>query len=163
MSLGRAPHGAAPLAGLLAGCNSRKPAAPPSNEQAATQPGLFTVPREQLSHLHIAPVEPTTWRLDVRTSGTVDWDADHTTQAITQVNGPITRILVDTGSKVAAHEPLLYVSSPDVANAVSTYKKARNREELAQRIVRRSQELLDRGAIATKDFESTQADLNDAK
>jgi hypothetical protein len=36
------------------------------------------------------------------TSLTVDWHADRTTQAITQVNGPISRILVDTGAQVKA-------------------------------------------------------------
>ena len=39
-------------------------------------------------------------RRSLRTTGTVDWDNDHTTQAITQVSGPITRILVDTGARV---------------------------------------------------------------
>lgn len=152
------------LACLLAACRSAKPPEnPPANEAVASvQPSLFTVPKEQLPHLRIVTVEPTTWSIAIHTTGTVDWDADHTTQAITQVNGPITRILVDTGSQVAANDPLLYVSSPDVANAISTYKKARNREELAKRIMQRSKELLDRGAIATKDYESTEADYNDS-
>jgi cobalt-zinc-cadmium efflux system membrane fusion protein len=97
------------------------------------------------------------------TTGTVDWDANHTTQAITQVNGPISRILVDTGAKVKQGDPLLYVSSPDVANATSAYRKARNRELLAQRIVDRMNELLSHGAIASKDLESAEADYNDAR
>jgi cobalt-zinc-cadmium efflux system membrane fusion protein len=98
----------------------------------------------------------------VHTTGTVDWDADHTTQAITQVNGPISRIMVDNGTPVKKGDPLLYVSSPDVAAAVSTYRKARNREAFNKRIVDRMKELLDQGAVATKDYESSQADLNDA-
>jgi cobalt-zinc-cadmium efflux system membrane fusion protein len=92
----------------------------------------------------------------------VDWDADHTTQAITQVGGPISRILVDTGSQVKAGDPLLYVSSPDVANAISTYRKARNQQELARRTMQRTQELLDRGAVPQKDYEAAQATYNDA-
>jgi cobalt-zinc-cadmium efflux system membrane fusion protein len=92
----------------------------------------------------------------------VDWDEDETTQVITQVNGPISRILVDVGAKVHANEPVLWVSSPDVVNALSTYRKARNRVELAKRISDRSKILLDHGAIAQKDFEDTVADYNDA-
>jgi cobalt-zinc-cadmium efflux system membrane fusion protein len=92
----------------------------------------------------------------------VDWDADHTTQAITQVNGPISRILVDTGSRVAAGDPLLYVTSPDVSNAISAYRKARNREVLTKRVMDRQKELLDLGAIAAKDYESSQSDYNDS-
>jgi prolipoprotein diacylglyceryl transferase len=148
--------------GLSACGESKKAEGKPYAEAPLTQPALFTVPPEQIAHLRIAPVKTTAWTIAIHTTGTVDWDADHTTQAITQVNGPISRILVDTGSRVAAGDPLLYVASPDFAGAISTYKKARNREDLARRIMQRSQELLDRGAIAAKDFEGTQADFNDA-
>ena len=51
---------------------------------ASANPSLFTVPQEQLPHLRIVPVRRTSWVVSVRTTGTVDWDADHTTQAITQ-------------------------------------------------------------------------------
>ncbi len=84
----------------------------------------------------------TTWETTVRTTGTVDWDNDHTTQAITQVSGPITRIAVDTGTRVKAGDPLLYVASADVANAVSSYRKAKNRLDLAQKTLDRSRDLL---------------------
>jgi cobalt-zinc-cadmium efflux system membrane fusion protein len=140
-------------------------ASPQAAARSATdggQAGLFTVSAEQESHLKVVPVERASWFTTIHTTGTVDWDADRTTQAITQVNGPISRILVDLGSKVKAGDPLLFVSSPDVTNAISTYRKARNREALAKRIVDRNQELLARGAIAGKDLESSQADFNDA-
>ena len=137
---------------------------PESKTEAAqaVQPGMFTLTADQLSHLKTAVVGKTTWAVAVHTTGTVDWDADHTTQAITQVNGPITRILVDTGTNVKQGEPLLYVSSPDISAAVSTYRKARNREAFNKRIVDRTKELLDQGAVAQKDYESSQADYNDA-
>ena len=128
----------------------------------AAQEAYFTVPEDQLAHLHVAPVERANWNISVHTTGTVDWDADQTTQAITQVNGPVSRILVDLGSKVRAGEPLLWVSSPDVVNALATYRKARNRVDLAKRVTERSKGLLDHGAIATKDYEDTVADYNDA-
>lgn len=143
----------------------QKPKSASAAEQAATaaeQPNLLTVSQDQLAHLAVAPVRKTAWSITVRTTGTVDWDEDHTTQAITQVNGPISRILVDTGAKVAAGDPLLYVSSPDMANAISAYRKARNRETLNKRIVDRNQELLSRGVVAAKDVESSVADYNDA-
>ena len=131
-------------------------------ETASQQPGLFTVRADQLARLQIATVRKATWSMTIRTTGTVDWDADHTTQAITQVSGPITRILVDTGTMVHKDDPLLYVSSPDVAAAIALYKKARNQQDLAKRALDRSKELLDNGAIATKDLEASQATYNDA-
>jgi membrane fusion protein, heavy metal efflux system len=153
--------------GLLLGvsqpaCRTLQKLETKSEAAPAVQPGNFTLTADQLSHLKTVVVGKTTWAVAVHTTGTVDWDADHTTQAITQVNGPITRILVDTGTAVKQGDPLLYVSSPDISAAVSTYRKARNREALNKRIVDRMKELLDQGAIAVRDYESSQADFNDA-
>lgn len=141
-------------------CNTAKPVA--ASDSDPGQAGLFTIPPEQLAHLKIAPVEKVTWSVVVRTTGTVDWNTDRTTPAITQVNGPILRILANTGDVVKADQPLLYVSSPDVANAISAYRKARNRQDLTQRVLARDADLLKHGALATRDYESAQADVNDA-
>src|ERR1039457_2248908 len=151
------------LMGLQPACRQAQQAEyKPSEESKNEQPGLFTVPPEQLARLKTAEVRSINWPVAIHTTGTVDWDADHTTQAITQVNGPITRILVDTGTAVKQGDPLLYVSSPDISAAVSAYRKARNREAYNKRIVERTKELLDQGAVALKDYESAQADFNDA-
>lgn len=152
------------LLAILSSCRSPQDtkAAASNESRSAPQPGLFTVPREQLAHLRIVPVATSNWAIAIHTTGTVDFDADHTTQAITQVNGPISRILVDTGAQVKAGDPLLYVSSPDVANAISTYRKARNQEQLAQLTLNRTQVLLERGAVAQKDLEAAQAAFNDS-
>lgn len=150
------------LAWLLASCRPPEETKAASNSDAAApQPGLFTIAKDQLPHLRITPVANANWSITIHTTGTVDWDADHTTQAITQVNGPITRILVDTGTRVKQGEPLLYVSSPDVSNAISAYRKARNQEVLAQRTLTRTRELVEHGAAAQKDLEAAEADYND--
>jgi cobalt-zinc-cadmium efflux system membrane fusion protein len=136
--------------------------APAATAGATAAAGFFTVPAEQMPHLKIAPVQKTTWSAVVRTTGTVDWDNDHTTQAITQVSGPISRIVADTGTRVKAGDPLLYVASADMTNAISTYRKAKNRFDLAQHLFDRSKDLLDHKALSQRDFESAQADYNDA-
>src|SRR5208283_4406713 len=151
------------LLALLIGCGTPKTSvATVSADSAPPQATLFTVPADQLARLKVVPVETTTWMITVRTTGTVDWDADRTTQAITQVSGPISRILVDTGAVVQKGDPLLFVSSPDVAAAISTYKKARNQQEFARRTIVRTRELLDHGAAAQKDVEAAEAAFNDA-
>ncbi|MGP8244454.1 MAG: efflux RND transporter periplasmic adaptor subunit [Bryobacteraceae bacterium] len=145
-------------------CSPSKHSPGGAAEQAKpVQAGLFTVATEQMAHLKVVTVGTKAWQTTVVTTGTVDWDADRTTQAITQVNGPISRILADIGAKVKEGDPLLYVSSPDVANAISAYRKARNREAFNKRIVDRMHILLNRGAVAVKDVESTEADYNDAR
>jgi membrane fusion protein, heavy metal efflux system len=128
----------------------------------ASKARYFTVPADQLAHLQLANARTTTWEKTVRTTGTVDWDNDHTTQAITQVSGPITRLVVDTGTRVKVGDPLLYVASADVSTAISTYRKAKNRSDLAQRILSRSRDLLAHKALSQRDLESAEADANDA-
>ena len=145
-------------------CNtSKQPAAAAADVSAPSgdEASLFQVPQNQLEHVKVVEVRKAVWSSTVRTTGTVDWDADHTTQAITQVSGPITRLLVDTGTPVTAGQPLLYVSSTDVAMAISTYRKARNRQDFSKRTLDRSKDLLDHKVVAMKDYEAAQQDYND--
>ena len=152
-------------AAALALCSCSLPKKAPAEEASAPtdEAALFEVPRQQLPHLKIVAVRRTSWSSIVHTTGTVDWNADHTTQAITQVSGPISRLLVDNGAPVVANQPLLYVSSPDVASAISTYKKAQNRMEFSKRTLDRSKDLLEHKVIATKDLEAAEQDYNDAR
>jgi cobalt-zinc-cadmium efflux system membrane fusion protein len=156
--------GALAAALAIAGC-SRTPD-PASGGAAgaagAATAGYFTVPADQLAHLAVAPVQKMTWTSTVRTTGTVDWDHDHTAQAITQVGGPITRLMVDTGDRVKAGDPLLYVSSPDVNGAIAAFRKAQNQRDLARRTLDRDRDLLDHKAISPRAFEATEAAFNDA-
>lgn len=148
---------------LICSCNLYKKAPPATAGAQQDEAALFEVPAKQLPHLKIVEAKKTIWASVVRTTGTVDWDADHTTQAITQVNGPIAKLLVDLGSRVTANQPLLYVSSPDVATAIATYKKARNHQDYAKKTLDRSKDLLDHKVIATKDLEAAEQDFNDAQ
>lgn len=145
----------------LSSCTSQG-ASVQSEKSSEADATLFDVPPNQMAQLKIAEVHKAFWSPVVRTTGTVDWDADHTTQAITQVNGPISRLLVDTGTVVAADQPLLYVASPDVATAVTAYKKARNHLDYSKKTLDRSKDLLEHKVIAQKDLEAAQQDYNDA-
>ena len=151
------------LVTFLTACDGKKTSSQKSDPDAhQPQASLFKVASNQLPRLRIVPVRTATFLVSIHTTGIVDWDADHTTQAITQVSGPVTRILADAGTVVKANDPLLYVASTDASNAIVAYRKARNDEDLARRVMQRSKELLDHGAIATKDYEDTVSAFNDA-
>lgn len=157
---------AAGVALLTISC-SAKPDTIPQASPASTAPAiagatLFEVSQDQMAHLKVAEARKEVWSPAVRTTGTVDLDADQTTQAITQVSGPISRLLVDTGTPVTAGQPLLYVASPDVANAVTTYKKARNRVDYSKKTLDRTRDLLEHKVVAQKDMEAAEQEFNDA-
>ncbi len=152
-----------PFAVGSAACGNRtQQVSAATQEPEAVKPTLFKVPEDQLQHLQVRPVQKQNWAIAVHTTGTVDWDADHTTQAITQVSGPITKLLVDTGTVVKEGDPLLYVASPDITNAIAAYRKSKNRVDYETRTLARSRDLLAHRAIAQKDLESVEADYNDA-
>jgi len=151
------PHPTTPAAAAAAA-----PPAGSATAGGATLGAYFTVPADQLPHLKIVPVRRATWSTTVRTTGTVDWDNDHTTQAITQVSGPIVRIVADTGTRVKAGDPLLYVASGDMTSAVSIYRKAKNRFDLAKRQLDRNKDLFEHKALSAREYDSAQADFNDA-
>jgi len=91
------------LAWLQTACRKTEGAeSAPAEAEKDQQPGLFTVPPEQAAHLKTIAVRATNWPVAVHTTGTVDWGADHARQAIDPANGPISRILVDTGVLVEA-------------------------------------------------------------
>jgi cobalt-zinc-cadmium efflux system membrane fusion protein len=156
-----------PILAACAACggSAHEPPAAAAAAAAPAAPGVpayFTIPEEQLAHIEVAAAHRTAFATEIKTTGTVDWDNDHTSQAITQVSGPITRILYDTGVHVTQGQPLLYVTSADITGAFSTYRKARNRLALAKQNLDRNKDLLDHKAIAPRDFEQVQADYTDA-
>jgi cobalt-zinc-cadmium efflux system membrane fusion protein len=150
---------------FLVGCGAQKPSVAAVNSDPAKQDAahLFAVSHDQLSHLKLARVTRANWPVVVHTTGTVDWNSDRTTPAITQIGGPVSRVVAEPGQTVTQGQPLLYVNSPEVTSAIAAYKKARNREELNRQIVARNRDLLDHGVIARKDFESANADYSDAQ
>jgi cobalt-zinc-cadmium efflux system membrane fusion protein len=143
-------------------CNLYKKTEKEESKKAETA-NYFEVPDAQMAHLKIVEATKVNWASTVRTTGTVDWDSDHTTQAITQVSGPITKLLVDTGDKVKEGQPLLYVSSSDVAGAVATLKKARNKLDYSKKTLDRTKDLLTHKVIAQKDLEAAEQDYNDSQ
>ena len=148
-----------PLA-LAVGCGGSSP--PPAAGTPAKS-GYLTVPSVQLAKLQVEAVGTASWPTVVKTTGVVDFDGDHTTQVITQVSGPIERLAVDVGARVKAGDPLLYVASADVVNAVAAYRKAKNKVDQAKRTLDRQKDLLDHQAIAVRDLEDAQANYNDAE
>jgi cobalt-zinc-cadmium efflux system membrane fusion protein len=141
----------------LAGCEGSNSAANPGGAANTNNPELFTIPQDQMSHVQVLTVEPTTLTRSLRLTGAVAYNSFHTTPVITQVSGPVSRVVVVPGQKVAQGQPMLYVASPDYSQLRTNYLKARDAYALAQKANARAQDLYAHHAIAEQNVEQAQS------
>ena len=141
-----------------------------SHQPKAFTPQLFTVPQNQMSHVQVVTVEPSMLARQLRRTGAVSDNAFTTTPVITQVGGPVARVLVVPGQHVTAGEAMLEVASPEYSQLLDTYLKARDTFRVANINYARAQDLYQHNAIAQRDLlqaesdrDQAQADLNAAE
>jgi membrane fusion protein, heavy metal efflux system len=130
---------------------------------ASATPKLFTLSQDQMSHIQVVTVQPTKLTRTLRLTGAVAYNAFKTTPVITQVGGPVSRILVVPGQHVAAGQPMLEVSSPDYSQLLDSYLKAADSFRLANKNFARAQDLYQHHAIAERDLEQAESDRNQAQ
>lgn len=130
---------------------------------SSSTPHLFTVPQDQMLHVQVITVHPTELKRTLRLTGTVAYNAFNTTPVITQVGGPVSRILVVPGQHVKAGQPMLDVSSPDYSQLLDSYLKAADSYRLASKNFARAQDLYQHQAIAERDLEQAESDRNQAQ
>jgi cobalt-zinc-cadmium efflux system membrane fusion protein len=145
------------LAGLVgaAGCGGGQATMTSfsANERPESRAELFTLPENQMARVQIYTAATAPLARVLRLTGTVAYNGFLTTPVISQVGGPVSRILVTPGQQVKTGEPLLYVASPDFSLLRSGYIKAKDAFELAEKIDKRAQDLYQHGAIAQADLE----------
>ena len=134
-----------------------------ANASTSATPQLFTIPQDQMSHVQVVTVQPTTLTRTLRLTGAVAYNAFNTTPVITQVGGPVSRILVVPGQHVKAGQPMLDVSSPDYSQLLDAYLKAADSFRLADKNYVRAQDLYQHHAIAERDLEQAESDRNQAQ
>ena len=142
----------------LGACGSRTTDAHANNNtRDPNKPELFSIAPDQMSHVQVVDIQPTTWTRTLRLTGAVAYNADHTTPVIAQVSGPVSRVIAVPGEKVRRAQPLLYVASPDYSQMRANYLKAKDAYSLAQKNYARSQDLYQHHAIATRDLEQAES------
>ena len=150
------------LAILLAGCSSERGAnemtSYSSNESKTDTASLFTIPQDQMSHVQVVTVQASKLTRTLRLTGAVAYNAFSTTPVITQVGGPVAKILVVPGDRVKRGQPLLEVSSPDYSLLLAAYLKARDTFRVADKNYERAQDLFAHHAIADRDLLQAESD-----
>ena len=143
----------------LAGCQGAgsNAAANSGGANNSSNPELFTIPRDQMSHVQVLTVQSTTLTRSLRLTGAVAYNSFRTTPVITQVSGPVSRVVVVPGQKVTQGDPMLYVASPDYSQLRTNYLKAKDAYALAQKANARAQDLYQHHAIAEQNVEQAQS------
>jgi cobalt-zinc-cadmium efflux system membrane fusion protein len=154
---------------LLAACGSKdrehanKMTSFSATASTSATPQLFTIPEDQMSHVQVVTVQPTRLTRTLRLTGNVAYNAFKTTPVITQVGGPVSRILVVPGQKVKVGQPMLDVSSPDYSQLLDAYLKAADSSRLAEKNYAREKDLYQHHAVAQRDLEQAESDRNQAQ
>lgn len=146
------------LALLTAGCTSTEKTqaytGSPSPEKKAE---LFNVPAEQMSHVQVVTIQPTDFPRILRLNGAVAFNGFLTTPVITQVSGPVDRIVVSPGEQVHQNQPMLYIKSPDYSQLRANYLKAKDAHALAHKNYARAQDLYAHHAMAERDLQAAES------
>jgi cobalt-zinc-cadmium efflux system membrane fusion protein len=143
---------------LFASCGGSGTAPVESNgAKSSDNAELFTIPQEQMAHVQVLTVRPMTLPRSLRLTGAVAYNSFRTTPVITQVSGPVAKIVVVPGQRVQKDEPMLYVASPDYSQLRTNYLKAKDAYALAQKANARARDLYEHKAIAEQNVEQAES------
>ena len=144
---------------VLASCQGSvsNPAGNYGSANSSSKPELFAIPQDQMSHIQVLAVQPTILARALRLTGAVAYNSFRTTPVITQVSGPVSRVVVVPGQKVTQGDPMLYVASPDYSQLRTNFLKAKSAYSLAQMAFARAQDLYQHHAIAEQTLEQAES------
>lgn len=141
-------------------CNRKAATAVTASGQSASSsdtPSLFTVQEDKMQHIQVVPVSVINLPQVLRLPGSVTYNSFETTPVITQVSGPVLRVLVEPGQFMKKGQPMLTVTSPDYAVMRDNYIKAHDSFNLAEINVKRASDLYAHEAISLSALQQAQS------
>ena len=143
---------------FLAGCSKPEQTASPSSTA-----GEATLTAAQRRNIRLDTVEPSSFRGSTETTGVVDFDNDQATSVLAPFSGPVSRLLVSTGQRVAKGEALALVESSDFSAAVGAYSKTLATARTARRLADLDKDLLQHQGVSRREEEQAQTDAANAE
>jgi cobalt-zinc-cadmium efflux system membrane fusion protein len=137
----------------LAGCGRTDRLHPDSGQRAGE-----ALSSEQREKLQVAAVAATTFYPAIEVTGTVAFNGDISTQVLSPIAGPVSRILVQPGARVSRGQPLAVVASPDFAADLAAYRKAEATAANLQRVAQLDAQLFKNDALARRELEQAETD-----
>lgn len=153
----------APLAGvaisalLTSGCQRQSQAStPPAAVKMETAPDAGTVEVDHPEQFPLVAAEARRVHDDLSVNGVISPDISLTVPVNSLSGGRVVEIRARLGDEVSKGQLLLRIHSPDLAQAIADYQKARADEILARRSLERAELLYSHGALAGKEREQAQ-------
>jgi cobalt-zinc-cadmium efflux system membrane fusion protein len=147
-------------AAVLVSTQSALAADPASGSFAVASNVVLTA--AQREKIHTITIKPSSFHRTIETTGTVGFDENQATTILAPVGGPVTRLAVSLGAKVAASDILATVASPDYATAISAYRKAVATAKNSRRIAALAEQL-SHNNLSRKEVEQAQTDAANAE
>ncbi len=148
------------LVALATGCGAKPDAAVAA---AAEKPSSFKVSDVQRAKLTIVTLANESFAPMLEVTGTVAFNGDKSTQVLSPVSGPVSKLLVSLGASVTAGQPLATVASPDFAAAVAAYRKAETAVRNTARILKQDSALFAGDALARSELDQARSDATGAE
>ncbi|HJP99299.1 MAG TPA: efflux RND transporter periplasmic adaptor subunit [Rhodanobacteraceae bacterium] len=142
---------------LASGCSGSPESQPPS-----TKPHDVTLTKQQQGSIHVATVEPSTYRTTITTTGVVDFDHDHATDLLAPFAGSVTNVMATLGENVKKGQALAMVDSPDFTVAAGAYRKALLAAKAADAVASNDRDLYAHQAISARENAQAQAEAASA-
>jgi len=145
------------LAGLTAGCTKEGRADPTAEAPPTAQvehvgdPNIVKVDHPE--QFPLAPAASYAAATEVTATGVIAADVSRAVPVISLAAGRIVEVHAKLGDPVTKGQLLMRVQSADISTAYSDYRQAAADETLARAQLERAKLLLDKGAIAQKDYE----------
>lgn len=130
--------------------------------EAKTAKGSFSLSPEQQSRIHLVVATKSFFQPSIEATGTVAFNGDRSTQVLSPVSGPVSRLFVEVGAAVGRGTPLAAVASPDFATAIATYRKAQATYRHLRKIADQDEQLFKTDAISRRDVEAAQVEAQGA-
>jgi membrane fusion protein, heavy metal efflux system len=117
----------------------------------------------QLEYVRAKPAEAFPEPLMDGLNARISYDDNYTARVFSSISGRVSKIAVDAGQKVKAGDPLLWIDSPDYAQATSDGLKANADLANKKTVHERARQLYDANGIAQKDMEAAESDWRQAE
>jgi membrane fusion protein, heavy metal efflux system len=134
-------------------------------DKGESESGTVTLSAEKqkMAGLEIISLSPETVSTPLAATAVIELNADRVSKVSSRVAGKIIRLMVSQGQRVKAGQPLAYADTAELDQAYSEYLKAKGKQELAEKTLRREEILFEKKVCPEKDVLKARQELGEVE